>query len=101
MVRRSQRRLQTGSGNHLRQVPGSPVRCLSVGGGGKIRGFEETLAQALDLPEERVALRGSEVMGQITFLQKNIKKDSLLVTPVGICLNYYEQKKQLHIRDNQ
>ena len=63
-----------------------------VGGGGKIRGFEETLAQALDLPEERVALRGSEVMGQITFLQKNIKKDSLLVTPVGICLNYYEQK---------
>ena len=63
-----------------------------VGGGGKIHGFEETLAQALDLPEERVALRGSEVMGQITFLQKNIKKDSLLVTPVGICLNYYEQK---------
>lgn len=63
-----------------------------VGGGGKITGFEENLAEALGLPKERVALRGSEVMGQIEFLQKNIKVDSLLVTPVGICLNYYEQK---------
>lgn len=63
-----------------------------VGGGGKMKGFEEHLAAALDLPTERVALRGSEVMGQIEFLQKDIKVDSLLVTPVGICLNYYEQK---------
>lgn len=63
-----------------------------VGGGGKMKGFEESLAEALELPKERVALRGSEVMGQIEFLQKNIKVDSLLVTPVGICLNYYEQK---------
>ena len=55
-------------------------------------GFEETLADNLGIPKERVALRGSEVMGQIEFLQKNIKVDSLLVTPVGICLNYYEQK---------
>ena len=57
-----------------------------------MKGFEETLAEALGLPKERVALRGSEVMGQIEFLQQNIKVDSLLVTPVGICLNYYEQK---------
>ena len=28
-----------------------------------------------------MALRGSEVMGQIEFLTKNIKVDSLLVTP--------------------
>ena len=63
-----------------------------VGGGGKMKGFEENLAEALGLPKERVALRGSEVMGQIEFLQQNIKVDSLLVTPVGICLNYYEQK---------
>ncbi len=63
-----------------------------VGGGGKMKGFEETLAEGLGLPKERVALRGSEVMGQIEFLQKDIKVDSLLVTPVGICLNYYEQK---------
>jgi hypothetical protein len=63
-----------------------------VGGGGKITGFVETLAEYLGLPVDRVALRGSEVMGDIEFLQKEICVDSLLVTPVGICLNYYEQK---------
>lgn len=72
---------------------GKPVSAVFVvGGGGKMMGFEETLADNLGIPKERVALRGSEVMGQIEFLQKNIKVDSLLVTPVGICLNYYEQK---------
>lgn len=63
-----------------------------VGGGGKVRGFVESLAEFLELPKERVALRGSEVMGNITFMQDNIKVDSLLVTPVGICLNFYEQR---------
>ena len=72
---------------------GKPVSAVFVvGGGGKMMGFEETLADNLGIPKERVALRGSEVIGQIEFLQKNIKVDSLLVTPVGICLNYYEQK---------
>lgn len=63
-----------------------------VGGGGKIPGFSERLAEYLTIPAERVALRGSEVLGQVEFLQSNIKKDSLLVTPIGICLNFYEQK---------
>ena len=63
-----------------------------VGGGGKVRGFVESLAQYLELPADRVALRGSDVMGHIEFLQSDLKVDSLLVTPVGICLNYYEQK---------
>lgn len=63
-----------------------------VGGGGKIKGFVESLAEFLELPKERVALRGSEVMGDITFMQDDIKVDSLLVTPVGICLNFYEQR---------
>lgn len=62
-----------------------------VGGGGKMKGFTERLADLLDIPKERVALRGEEVMGNIEFLQPEIKKDSLLVTPVGICLNFYEQ----------
>lgn len=63
-----------------------------VGGGGKIHGFSEKLAQKLDLPQERVALRGAEVLKEVTFLQEDIEKDPLLVTPIGICLNYYEQK---------
>lgn len=63
-----------------------------VGGGGKIHGYTQMLAKKLDLPEERVALRGEEVLGEVTFLQAEIKKDPLLVTPIGICLNYYDQR---------
>ncbi|MDE6531862.1 MAG: rod shape-determining protein [Lachnospiraceae bacterium] len=61
-----------------------------VGGGGKITGYPEKLAEHLGIQKERVALRGEEVMQNITF-QEKIKKDSLLVTPIGICLNYYDQ----------
>lgn len=63
-----------------------------VGGGGKIPGFVDTLADNLALPKERVALRGEEVLTEVRFLPEKIKKDPLLVTPIGICLNYYEQK---------
>jgi len=66
--------------------------CFVVGGGGKIHGFTEKLAEDLDLPEERVALRGEEVLGDVTFEQEDIKKNPLLVTPIGICLNYYDQR---------
>ncbi len=61
-----------------------------VGGGGKITGYPEKLAEHLGIQKERVALRGEEVMQMISF-QEKIKKDSLLVTPIGICLNYYDQ----------
>ena len=63
-----------------------------VGGGGKIHGYTDMLADKLDIPRERVALRGEEVLQEVTFEQKEIKKDPLLVTPIGICLNYYDQK---------
>ncbi len=62
-----------------------------VGGGGKIPGYTEALAKYMGILPERVALRGEEVMQQIIFEEDNITKDSLLVTPIGICLNYYEQ----------
>lgn len=63
-----------------------------VGGGGKVHGFVEHLAEELKLPPERVALRGQEVLKEIDFLQPDIEKDPLIVTPIGICLNYYDQK---------
>lgn len=61
-----------------------------VGGGGKIPGYTEAVADKLGIARERVALRGEEVMQQIVF-EEEVKKDSLLVTPIGICLNFYEQ----------
>lgn len=62
-----------------------------VGGGGKIETYTDKLAAELGIQKERVALRGKEVMQAIEFLEEGIEKDSLLVTPIGICLNFYEQ----------
>jgi cell division protein FtsA len=62
-----------------------------VGGGGKMEGYTDTLAGDLGIQKERVAVRGEEVMQKIEFLEENVKKDSLLVTPIGICLSFYEQ----------
>ncbi len=62
-----------------------------VGGGGKIEGYTKCVAERLGIPQERCALRGEEVMQKIDFVPRDITKDSLLVTPIGICLNFYEQ----------
>lgn len=62
-----------------------------VGGGGKLPGYTDSLAVELGIPRERVALRGEEVMGKIEFWERDSKKDSLLVTPIGICLTFYMQ----------
>jgi len=71
----------------------SPVSAVFiVGGGGKIHGFAEKIAKELELAPERVALRGEEVLGNVVFHEEGIHKDPLIVTPVGICLNYYDQK---------
>lgn len=63
-----------------------------VGGGGKIPGFTKALANELGIQSERVALRGEEVLKDVDFQIPDVKKDSLLVTPIGICMNFYDQK---------
>ena len=63
-----------------------------VGGGGKITGFTQNLARELDISPERVALRGEEVLGEVDFQTEQVKKDSMFVTPIGICMNFYDQK---------
>ena len=73
-----------------------------VGGGGKMPGFTAKMAEKLELPENRVAIRGAEVLQQIDFSATGIKKDSTLVTPIGICMEYYEQKSNfIHVRVNE
>ncbi|MDE7222726.1 MAG: rod shape-determining protein [Acetatifactor sp.] len=62
-----------------------------VGGGGMIPGYTQALAEHLGIAKERVAIRGQEVMQAISFDMENARKDSLMVTPIGICLSYYEQ----------
>lgn len=63
-----------------------------VGGGGKFPSFIEKLTEQLQLPKQRVALRGKEVMQSIDFLNTKETIDSRMVTPIGICLNYYEKR---------
>lgn len=62
-----------------------------VGGGGMIPGYTERLAKELGIVKERVAIRGQEVMQSIEFEVENPRRDSMMVTPIGICLSYYEQ----------
>ncbi len=63
-----------------------------VGGGGKMTGYTEAVAKHLGIVKERVAVRGEEVLTSVDFMVDTYKKDSLFVTPVGICTNYYAQK---------
>ncbi len=87
-------KITTEVASKIRELNGDKTvsACFVVGGGGKIHGFTELLAEKLELPKERVALRGEEVLREVTFEQEDIKKDPLLVTPIGICLNYYDQR---------
>lgn len=61
-----------------------------VGGGGMIPGYTEKLSEHLGIVKERVAIRGQEVMQAIEFEMDNARKDAMMVTPIGICLSYYE-----------
>lgn len=72
---------------------GKPVNAVFVvGGGGKMMGYTDRVAKALGIMKERVAVRGEEVLTTVDFGNTDFKKDSLYVTPVGICTNYYSQK---------
>lgn len=68
----------------------SPSAVFIVGGGGKIKGFGELVAAELGLDPKRVALRGEEIMRDVDFPDGALK-DSTIITPIGICLTYYEQ----------
>lgn len=62
-----------------------------VGGGGILPGYTDALASKLGIQKERVAVRGEEVMQNIEFLEADARRDSLMVTPIGICMSFYEQ----------
>ncbi len=76
----------------IRELNGgkSPSAVFIVGGGGKIKGFDQKIAQELELDASRVAIRGEEIMGNIIFPDGALK-DSTIITPVGICLTHYER----------
>lgn len=78
----------------------SPSAVFIVGGGGRIKGFADKIAQELELNPNRVALRGEEIMKNVDFPEE-AKKDSTIVTPIGICLSSYEQNNNfIHVSFN-
>lgn len=81
-------------GEKIKNLNGDkPVSAVFVvGGGGKVPGFTDHLAEYLGLQKERVALRGKEVLGEVEFLDEGAVKDPLLVTPIGICYSYYKSR---------
>lgn len=78
--------------NAIKELNGgnSPSAVFIVGGGGKIKGFDALVAAELGLDPKRVALRGEEIMRDVDFPDGALK-DSTIITPIGICLTYYEQ----------
>lgn len=85
MARKAAEKIKELNGN-------KPVSAVFVvGGGGKIATYTDRVAKHLDIAKERCAVRGEEVMMKVDFLERSAIKDSLMVTPIGICLNYYEQ----------
>ena len=72
-----------------------------VGGGGLQEGFSEKLAAHLDLPTARVKIRGADVLTNVDFPGEEVRKDSMMVTPIGICLSAYEQSNNfIHVKVN-
>ena len=57
----------------------------------ELNGDKSVRAVFVGMQRERVAVRGEEVMQSIEFLDAAAKRDSLMVTPIGICLSFYEQ----------
>lgn len=96
----------------IRELNGSKAvnAVFVVGGGGMISGYTEMLAEELGIVRERVAIRGQEVLQAVEFECENPRRDSMMVTPVGICLSYYAQsnnfifvefnEKRMKIYDN-
>lgn len=64
----------------------SPSAVFCVGGGSQISGFIEKLSTKLEIPKERVALRGSEALAKIVYNNDQKLMGPMYVTPVGICI---------------
>ena len=64
-----------------------------VGGGGQLTGFTQLIAEGLKISNERVAIRGKDVLSKITSDDKSFKKNPEQVTPIGICLTGLENNQ--------
>ena len=81
-------------------------QCVSavfvVGGGGKHEGFTESLAHFLGRRMNVWQYVAQRCSHRFSLSRRESAKDSTLVTPLGICMTYYEQKNNfIHVMVNE
>ncbi|WP_058485062.1 cell division protein FtsA [Defluviitalea phaphyphila] len=69
----------------------SPNAVFCVGGGSQIIGLIDKIAQNLNIPKERIALRGGDSLINVVY-ECEINKTPNMITPIGICVTYVMQK---------
>lgn len=73
----------------------SPKAVMLVGGGSLTPELPKRLASKLNLPENRVAIRGLDAISSVTFAN-HIEKGPELVTPIGIAIAAKKSPVQYH-----
>ena len=72
-----------------------PQAVMLVGGGSLTPEIPKKIAKSLDLPENRVAIRGIDAITSVT-IADNITKGPELVTPIGIAIAAQKSPIQYH-----
>ena len=80
----------------------SPNAVICIGGGSQTPGFAKLLAEALELPEERVRVRGKEIITNVRFINKHVTGPEI-ITPIGIAVTALMQRGHdfIQIRVNE
>ena len=77
----------------------SPSAVFCIGGGSQIPKFTEYLSEKLEIPRERVVLRGTEALENLEFLCDELKGPEF-ITPLGIGYTAYKDKEQDFLKVN-
>ena len=70
----------------------APNAVFCVGGGSQIKGITEVISKKLNLPLERVVVRGREIVKSVKYSGKKLVGPEA-ITPLGIAVNALQQKE--------
>ncbi|WP_026477736.1 pilus assembly protein PilM [Alkaliphilus transvaalensis] len=86
--------------NILQQNEKPPSAIFLIGGGSQVPRLNEKVASILEMPKERVVVRGTEIIQNLTNQENLIIKGPEGITPVGILAKAIENKSQDFIEIN-
>lgn len=76
--------------NEVNERPPSAIFC--IGGGCQVPGFTEKLAKTLNMPKERVVIKGTEMLDNIEFKPSPLSGPEF-VTPLGIGFSAFNDRE--------